>query len=284
VTTNTRRIRGGALLLAPIDSALRHARARGGPSDEDAHEARKALKKARAALRVLRPILADTAYRRENASLRDASRAISTVRDAKAQLDVLVAMRDRYARRWPADELAPLEQRMRAELDDARAQLHGARSNARRAVGLIEQTRRRLARVPNATLDATALEAALASIYKRARKRFRGATIDGNAEALHEWRKQTKYLANAIRLTSNGREVGRASLAKRAETLADRLGDEHDLAVFSERVVRDETVVGALTASRLQRLIERRRAKLRCEALRLGAKTFAKNAKRALRT
>ena len=51
------------------------------------------------------------------ASLRpcDASRFISVLRDAKAQLDVLASIRDRYARRWPADELAPLQQRMCAK-------------------------------------------------------------------------------------------------------------------------------------------------------------------------
>ena len=275
-------LRTRGLLLAPIDDALQHASAPGGPPDEDAHEARKSLKKARAALRMLRPALGETAYRRENAVLRDASRAISVLRDAKAQLDVLASIRDRYARRWPADELAPLEQRMRAELERLRALLHRPESNARRAVALIEQSRRRVVRLTDRVLDPGDVDAALATIYRRGRKRFRRAANGAQEDALHEWRKQTKYLSNAIRLTSNGDAGERDAIAKRAERLADRLGDEHDLAVLAERVVHDEPALGALASSRLQRLIEQRREKLRRKALRLGAKVYGRKPSRAL--
>ena len=271
-----------ALLLGPIDDALKHASAPHGPSDEDAHEARKSLKMARAALRVLRQKLGEKAYHRENAALRDASRGISVLRDAKAQLEVFSSISDRYAHRWPSDELALLQQRMHAELDRARTELHRPESQARDAVSLIGQSRRRIDRLSDNVLADGDVSAALTAIYRRGRKRFRRAEESAEADALHEWRKQTKYLSNAIVLTSNG-DAGRPdALAKRAKRLADQLGDEHDLAVLAERVVHDEPIIGALTASRLQRLIEQRRGKLRRKALRLGAKVYRRKPSRAL--
>jgi CHAD domain-containing protein len=55
-------------LCAQIGAALRYLRAVQ-PSDEQIHEARKAIKRSRATLRLLRPTLSDRAYRLENATL-----------------------------------------------------------------------------------------------------------------------------------------------------------------------------------------------------------------------
>src|SRR5436190_3926399 len=66
-------------------------------SDSGIHEARKALKKARAALRLLRPRLEPAAYRAENALLRDAGRALAPLREARSMLDALAALRRRDA-------------------------------------------------------------------------------------------------------------------------------------------------------------------------------------------
>ena len=275
-------LRPRTLLFGPIDDALERASAPHGPSDEDAHEARKSLKKARAALRVVRHTLGEKAYHRENAALRDASRGISVLRDAKVQLDVLASIRDHYARRWPPDELTPLQQRMHAEFDRARTELRRPESGTRRAVALIRQSRRRIARLSDDVLDDDDVSVALVDIYRRGRKQFRHAAGSAESSLLHEWRKQTKYLSNAIALTLDGDAGGRGAIAKRAKRLADQLGDEHDLAVLAERVVHDEPMLGALIAARLQRLIEQRREKLRRKALRLGAKVYRLKPSQAL--
>jgi CHAD domain-containing protein len=59
-------------------------------TDADIHDARKQLKKARAALRLLRRSIGEIAYRRENAALRDAARPLGVARDSR----VLVAAFD----------------------------------------------------------------------------------------------------------------------------------------------------------------------------------------------
>ena len=67
------------------------------PADARIHDARKRIKRARAALRLLRDALGESVYQRENAALRDAARPLSEVRDAKILIDAL----DELARRQP---------------------------------------------------------------------------------------------------------------------------------------------------------------------------------------
>ena len=65
-----------------------------GPFDaRRVHAARKALKQARAALRLLRPCLDAAVYRRENLALRDAGRALAPLRDARVLLDAADRLR-----------------------------------------------------------------------------------------------------------------------------------------------------------------------------------------------
>ena len=59
------------------------------PRGEAIHDARKRLKKARAALRLARAALTKDEYRWENSALRDAARPLSDVRDAQALIDRL---------------------------------------------------------------------------------------------------------------------------------------------------------------------------------------------------
>src|SRR5262249_11482283 len=78
-----------------VEGALEHlVKAR--VSDEDVHRARRSLKKARAALRLMRPGITDAQYRGLNATLRDAARPLSQVRDSKVLLDTLRGLEHRY--------------------------------------------------------------------------------------------------------------------------------------------------------------------------------------------
>ena len=54
-----------------------------GARDEAVHEARKSLKKVRAVLRLVRPVVGEKGYRRENTCFRDAGRPLSVARDAQ---------------------------------------------------------------------------------------------------------------------------------------------------------------------------------------------------------
>src|SRR5690348_2685137 len=71
-----------------LRAASDHLNSGGEPLDEGVHEARKALKRSRALLRLIRPAIGDV-YTALNTELRDAGRGLSELRDTQALADTL---------------------------------------------------------------------------------------------------------------------------------------------------------------------------------------------------
>ena len=61
------------------------------------------------------------------------------------------------------------------------------------------------------------------------------ARLRATDSALHEWRKQVKYLRYALEILAPMRAKRLARLARQAEQLTDSLGEAHDLAVLVQR-------------------------------------------------
>ena len=68
-------------------------------TDKGVHAVRRALKKARAGLRLFRESLDEEVYRKENVTLRDAGRRFSILRDSKSLLAAFDFLRNRYVSR-----------------------------------------------------------------------------------------------------------------------------------------------------------------------------------------
>jgi hypothetical protein len=245
-------------LRAAIVDALEHLQ-RLPLSEHSVHEARKALKKARAALRLLRDGLDEAAYRAENAALRDAGRHLSSLRDSKSALVALDMLCERYPGKTRMLRLEKLRHALGERPERAPAQ----------PAGLLKRSLERAEKPDFARIGTGPLERGLRRIYRRGRKAFAEAQSAGTTEAFHEWRKQVKYLANALHIAYGHDKLKK--IAKRAQKLAGRLGDEHDLAVLSER-----TNASKDARQGLQPLIERRRAKLRKRSFALGEKLYRK--------
>jgi hypothetical protein len=117
---------------------------------------------------------------------------------------------------------------------------------------------------------------------------------------MHEWRKRVKDLRHvaetldrrdpdAHRRRHGRRGGGRRRrreaarirrLAKRADVLAEVLGEDHDLVVFAERLRTDPALrLGRRQRKRLLRVIARRRRQLRRRALREGERLYRRRPK-----
>ncbi len=112
-------------------------------------------------------------------------------------------------------------------------------------------------------------------IYRKGRKAYAEAKTVPTTEALHEWRKQVKYLLNAIdglHSSKKDRERGKVvKILKRADRLADYLGDDHEFAMLAQETARGAYAsIDGDVIKRLDALIEPRRMKLQKRAFRLG--------------
>jgi len=130
------------------------------------------------------------------------------------------------------------------------------------------------------------VERDLRRIYRDGRQRrrrvARGRGGQGSARAAHAWRKRVKDLRYAAEI------LGERSLARRADRLAELLGEEHDLAVLAGLLPPPGRVPlqgkrGKRARKALLARIARRRRRLRKRALREGEWVYGRKPKRFAR-
>jgi CHAD domain-containing protein len=243
-----------------------------GDDDEAIHEARKALKRVRAAARLSRDYLGDDRYRHENVILRDAGRQLSGARDARVLLDTFDELAERHA-----DELsAPTRTRLRTALNaDAEAAAPTDEASASAVVETLADARVRVATWPLPEDGGPeALAAGFERIYRRGRRALRTADKEASVEHLHELRKRGKDLWHAAQLLRPAAPTRMKKLARRAHRLSDLLGDDHDLAVLLDRVRAQTELLDLDELAALSALVQRRQNRLRREALALGARLY----------
>jgi CHAD domain-containing protein len=237
------------------------------------HDARKALKKTRAVLRLGRGRIDRAERRRANITLRDAGRALSCARDAEVMLQAVDGLADRFAGQVPQVTFDAVRGHLEAQRDPARQRL--IRS------GLTEKAADEL-RAVRADIGALAihpsgwkaLEPGVLSSYRRGRAAYERAGEQPTVTSLHEWRKRTKDLWYHLRMLIPLAPGIVGGQADEAHELSDLLGDDHDLAVPRDSL---HSSAGALPVDLdpVFGFIEHRRVQLQGRALVIGARLYA---------
>lgn len=182
----------------------------------------------------------------------------------------------------------------RAEGQRDREPLH--RSTVLGVARSIEQTTAWLGRVPERETGWDALAEGFAREYRRGRNAFEHLGVEPTAEALHEWRKRAKDLWYHQRLLRQLWPEAQRPFTAAAHDLADRLGEDHDLALLVAQLTGDGStairsdapatagaldgvvgpeVVGAEAVALVAAGAQQRRSQLQVETRRLGALLYA---------
>lgn len=305
------------IALGQLDVAIEAIEGRDGghSAQRRVHEARKALKRLRALLRLVRDELGEQGYERESAVVREAGKRLAQARDAQVLLDTLDGLIKRRPKKLGRRRgVQRLRTRLAIECDGA-AELALAEC-ARRGAAL-DALRAMRGRVGAWQLPDSggieAIEPALQRLYGQGRRRMRRARRAERAQGrrLHEWRKRVKDLRYAAEMlqrrdaqaakrprdragatsAKRARKLAKANaafiaqVAQRADDLGELLGEEHDLAVLAERVreeakaTRASGAPGPGTRRALRKAIARRRKSLRKRTLRDGRRLYAEKPK-----
>ncbi len=227
------------------------------------HEARKAIKKARADARLIRK--GDKACSKAiNDAGRQASHALGPARDADSLIEIAHA---EALRTRDADAAAELRAMAHEALDEARG--HDREAAADEARAWLDRMEARTARIEIDAPD-KAMAKGLARNWKRACKRLEDAEDDPDREAMHELRKRAKdwrYDVVSLKRVWPGGVKRKKSKIKRLTKL---LGDLHDI----------DRIAGLLedrsgdAAKEARKAVCRRREALCEEALNLAGKVF----------
>jgi CHAD domain-containing protein len=263
------------LLCHHIDQALKALQGNQPLSDEAVHSVRKQLKKGRADLRLLRKALGSQTYAYENTALRDVARPLTAVRDARTfmdTLDMLVEHSDVQAHTLDLD-------RVRLALRDEYCEVRQRVLDEGNTLELLEASlraaRARAQRWPIGRRGWPVLGAGLKRIYRNGREAFAVAQKEPSQEHWHEWRKQVKYLWHQLQVLQPIQVGQLTALADQAHTLANALGDDHDLAILAHKFLEEpDRFPDRATIHTLADLITHRRALLQEQAMTLGHRLY----------
>jgi CHAD domain-containing protein len=250
---------------------------------DEVHDARKALKRVRTALRLNRQLLGRKRFGELNRTFRDAGRSLSWSRDAEAlveALDELVAQSDDRlaAKRWDRFRTALLQEAR----PGGQAADNGRPSEAV-AAGL-ERAREGLDTWPLPDSGGPErLAGGLKRIYRQGRRAARAARKDSTVENLHELRKRSKDLWYSAQLLHCSSPKRAERLAKRAHRLSDLLGEDHDLALLRQRAERQPELFDPGEHELLIAQIEVRRRRLCQDSLACAKRLYRRKPGKVVR-
>jgi CHAD domain-containing protein len=258
-----------------MDEALDLLRSKGG-GDESVHDARKAFKRVRSVLRLVRDEIGEKTYRRENRRFRDAARPLTEVRDAKALVEAMDKLAERSAHEAKSKFFAVVRKSLQADRGAIRRRVVEDERAIPAVISEVKVGRDRLRDWSIPHKGWSGLSGGLKETYKVGRRAFAAAEKVANPEALHEWRKQAKYLWHQLQLVEAMWPGVMEELAEEVHTLADLLGDDHDLVVLRGKLASSpDEFGGQARLEKLFDLIDRRRRELAAEAFALGQRLYA---------
>jgi CHAD domain-containing protein len=263
------------LVRKQIESAVESLTKQAGAKQEEAvHDARKRFKKVRALLRLVRPELGEKVYKRENACFRDAARPLSEVRDARVLVEALDGLAERSG--GNGKSLGPVRKALQARQRATRRRVLKEEQSPARIAEAAEEARQRVKDWDIGRKGWAALGTGLKRVYKSGRDAFAAARVEPSVEALHEWRKQVKYLWHQLQVLGPTWPGLMDEMGKQAHQLADHLGDDHDLAVLRDLLVQEGSQWARPgTVTKLLGLIDERRGELQHDAAQLGQRLYA---------
>jgi CHAD domain-containing protein len=242
------------------------------------HETRKALKRLRALLRLVRPAMGEVAFKRENAQLREIGLSLSGARDRHVLLETVNKLEGA-----PGLARKGLVSGLRTCI--AAANGEGAPVTMKEAQTRLDEAKIRLAELHVAGSGFDVVGAGLERSYRKACRTFQEAYAKPTDEAFHEWRKGAQAHWRQMTLLARAWPEYLGARASEARTLSQILGDDHDLAMLVTFVHSDAaTTISGEHAALVEKAARQRQAELRERAKPRGERLFAEAPKRLRRS
>jgi CHAD domain-containing protein len=260
-----------ALQVVQLDSAHQAAAV---------HETRKAIKRLRAMLRLVRDSISLDCYHTDNAMLKLIAAELGAVRDSWVMAQILdrllpqegdtsgaiPVLVDRLQARYRIESAAVLENK--ALMASIVEQLEHVRDRAERWTVVAGEKSQPL---PH---EFRVVAPGLQRVYKRGRRGMRIVAGSPTDTLLHVWRKRAKYLRHQVEALNILDPENLVALEADLERLTDLLGDDHDLAVLLGRLDDDPALVEDIDPTGVFDLIYAERRDLQAEAIAVGERLF----------
>jgi CHAD domain-containing protein len=275
VSSDIRRI-----VLQQLDRANSELTSIGDPeSDQAIHDARRRVKKIRAIIRLVRPVL--NKAHRADPELRRVSKMLAPVADGQGVIDTLSLLLKRYRRELPRKTAAAIRTDLidRSRQIDSKASKQGVLEKAQMT---LRAERRRVKHWRLRAEGFRALAPGLKDSVRRARLAMMTAWLHPTAQHHHTWRRHVKNHWFHVRLLSGRCGYRLQPYQRQLEALDGILGEYHNLVLLHEVLVSDSTLAQREVA-RCLRIVQRYQSELRRQAQVLGIRIYSEKPRRFVR-
>ncbi|MBV8330167.1 MAG: CHAD domain-containing protein [Verrucomicrobia bacterium] len=271
-------VRTGVLRVADIlfqnaGNRIRHPTR---DSAEDIHAIRVIIKRLRALLRLIRPVLNKTVFDRENSRLRTAAHRLAFERDADVARQTLAMLPRSQGHQAEAVKMLSSQKN-----GDSQPETIQARNYVEMD---LERTRRSLhgMRISRAGWDA--IEPGLTAVYRKCRKRMQRALRRGEDDAFHKWRITVKHLYYELQMLRPVWPKRLDKMIARLSQLQEKIGTDHDLVILKRSLAsRPHPTGDAEGVDEVLQTVADEIAKLRKLAKPLGKTIFLQSPRRFVR-
>ena len=219
------------IVCEQIKGAIDASKAKHNGKGSPVHETRKHLKKARAALRLVRGEIDGDVWKKEERCLAKVGRLISEVRDAEVRLQTVRQLQE-FAR-GKKRSFEETEELLAFELDSFLAAFSEWPQEAEERLC---RTLERIQKWPLDGLSCKRLRENVQTTYKRGRRVLKAAAKETSTENLHTFRKRAKELWYQLRLLRPLAPRVFKELNDELKTIGEYLGQVHDLAFVAQRL------------------------------------------------
>ena len=259
-----------------IDLALQIVNGEREPDDTPVHEVRKHIKKARAAVRLLKKEIGRGLFKRQDQCLRDVGRLISDIRDAEVRLQTVRQLQG-IKRRQKRRSYAKVEELLVLELENFMAAFAEWQAQA---APMLLRAREELEIWSVEKFGPAQLCCALQQSYKSARQGLAAAKASSTPEDFHAFRSKAKQLWYQLRLVRPADPVVLKNLTDELHAIGDLLGRAHDLSFLGDRLRQDRGRSAAeREAHNLLAVIEASESDLQRAAAELAERFFSEKAR-----
>lgn len=207
--------------------------------DLGVHEARKSCKRVRAALRLVRDEIGKSIFKKENIRYRDIARKLALARDSWvkiAVMDRLIHQDDNIA--FPIGVFDDFRNQLVQNYDFTRQRESEDKTKIPMILESIQESIPLLRNLPIQNKGFSVMRSGLSRTYTRGQKGMIDSNLTPIPENFHEWRKRVKYLWHQIEILLNVNPEELGELAIHLHSLADILGDHHDLIILKRTVFK----------------------------------------------
>lgn len=238
------------------------------------HETRKAMKRLRALLHLIKPALRKRDFRRDEARLKQIARSLSGVRDIQAMLETLVKLEASEPTSADSPVMASLREHLAAKRDAAEKALNSASLAKTRK--LLKEARKSFDELTLQKDGFDVLALTIRTDYKKARRSFQRAYELHEDEAFHDWRKYVqRHWRQLLLIAPTWPRAIRPHIAL-ARDLSEVLGEDHDLYVLINYIEAEKSSFGSAgEVEGFVGLCKKRQADLRALARHMGTRLLA---------